>query len=53
MTFQKGKASFRVKFVMMGYQKVTTNCSVLNHSQCGGAGGLCECSCHTKGVLGP
>ena len=49
MTFQKVKASFRVKFVMKGYQKVTTNCSVSNHSQCGGGGGLCKCSCHTKG----
>jgi len=35
-----------VKFVMLDGQKVTTNCPNLSHSQCGGAGGECECGCH-------
>ena len=34
------------KFVTLGSQQVTTNCSKSHHSQCGGVGGECECGCH-------
>lgn len=36
--------SYKVKFVMLDNQRVTTNCSKLLHYQCGSAGG--ECGCH-------
>ncbi len=42
----KGYKSPRTKFVMLGNQRLTTNCSNLKHTQCGGAGGECECGCH-------